>query len=64
MKEVRIQVNKEFKKKIIIVFNELRVTYRFEDNVLVLYQPEAEALLGFLKPINEFYEQLQKVVNG
>ena len=60
MKEVRIQVNK----KIIIVFNELRVTYRFEDNVLVLYQPEAEALLGFLKPINEFYEQLQKVVNG
>ena len=63
LKEIRIPVSKDFKKKLIIVFNELRVIYRFEDDVLVLYQPEAKALLEFLKPINGFFEQLEKVVS-
>lgn len=63
LEEIRISVDLEFQKGLIELFEELRVIYRFEGNELVMYKPEAEAFLNFLKPINEFYEQLEKAIN-
>lgn len=59
---IKIKVQPEFKEALKMVLDELNAIYRFENDELVMHEPEFKHFLGFMRPIIEFCDTLKQEV--